>query len=607
MTGPDRRDIRVDVTVTSDTRQGDKAADTLADVGTSADKAGKSLKGMSVDARTLNAEIDKVTHRLGELDAQLVSIDDKDARREHRQLSSRLRFLQGVAKRAIPSPTDDDNIHDLKSILGSIPSVGRGALIGSAVGLGALMAPAIGAIVSGAVVGAAGAGGVVGGIIAASSDPRVRSAWDRFMESLSPQDFGAEAFVGPTIEAIQELRSALEEAGIGELMAKAATFVEPLSEGIGDFARNIVPGLTEAFDNADPVMDEFGKGLGDMGKAIGDMVRDMSESEGAASGMRYTFMLLNGAIHVIGDTMAGLGTAFERTRKFGADFTGVMEDVFGVEYGGLGGGMFARLNNDLERIGGNVPVMHSMANAVHVMGDEVKYGADAVQVLSAAWHDLLDVQLRADQAAMSLEENIDRLSESVEKNGHSLDVHTEKGRANRQIFLDMIEDAKRARDDMRLDPNFAAAANTTYNEQIAKIREIGEAAGFTKEQLDKLVGPYEITIIRKTKFITVGNPNASSNSSWGGGFQEFEGRASGGPVMAGVPYRINERGSEVVTFPAGGRVHPANLTPMGGGGAGVRPLVIRGSGLGAALLEALREEVAREGGELAVLNLKAPS
>lgn len=42
-------------------------------------------------------------------------------------------------------------------------------------------------------------------------------------------------------------------------------------------------------------------------------------------------------------------------------------------------------------------------------------------------------------------------------------------------------------------------------------------------------------------------------------------RASGGDVEPGRTYRINERGYETVTFPAAGTVHPANLTPIGGG------------------------------------------
>jgi hypothetical protein len=45
-------------------------------------------------------------------------------------------------------------------------------------------------------------------------------------------------------------------------------------------------------------------------------------------------------------------------------------------------------------------------------------------------------------------------------------------------------------------------------------------------------------------------------------------RAEGGPVEAGVPYTINERGPETVTFPMAGMVHPANLSPARGGDGG---------------------------------------
>jgi hypothetical protein len=46
-------------------------------------------------------------------------------------------------------------------------------------------------------------------------------------------------------------------------------------------------------------------------------------------------------------------------------------------------------------------------------------------------------------------------------------------------------------------------------------------------------------------------------------------RQHGGDVVPGQTYRINEVANETVTFPASGTVHPANLTPAGGGATNI--------------------------------------
>ena len=229
----------------------------------------KGLTDAARDVYHLKGEADDLTASFGKLEDGTFDLDKaiEDTRievkrlheefartgeqgflREVRGQEGMLRRLERAAKSVVPGPGKDDNIGDLKSMIGSIPSVGRGALIGSVVGLGALMAPAIGAIVSGAVVGAAGAGGVVGGIIAASKDSRVQSAWHRFtQDTFTMEMFGGDKFVQPVIDSLGKLRGVFEQSGIDEVMGKAAGFVEPLADGIGGFVTNIMPGLSEAF------------------------------------------------------------------------------------------------------------------------------------------------------------------------------------------------------------------------------------------------------------------------------------------------------------------------------------------------------------------------
>jgi phage-related minor tail protein len=50
---------------------------------------------------------------------------------------------------------------------------------------------------------------------------------------------------------------------------------------------------------------------------------------------------------------------------------------------------------------------------------------------------------------------------------------------------------------------------------------------------------------------------------------ELEGRAAGGPVTAGTPYLVGERGPEIVVPGRSGTVIPNNRIGVGGGGGGM--------------------------------------
>jgi hypothetical protein len=53
----------------------------------------------------------------------------------------------------------------------------------------------------------------------------------------------------------------------------------------------------------------------------------------------------------------------------------------------------------------------------------------------------------------------------------------------------------------------------------------------------------------------------------GGGLRnQMEGRAAGGPVTAGTPYLVGERGPEIVVPGRSGTVIPNNRIGVGGGG-----------------------------------------
>lgn len=139
--------------------------------------------------------------------------------------------------------------------LGSLPSVLKGAAIVAAVGLGAVMAPALaGAIISGVLL-AVGAGVLAAGIIGAAKSPKVVKAWQRFAKqaSLVFERF-AKPFIQPVVRAIDIFSRALRRAEpiiqrIGQTMAP---FVDSIANGTALMVEKLLPGILSATEGAGP-------------------------------------------------------------------------------------------------------------------------------------------------------------------------------------------------------------------------------------------------------------------------------------------------------------------------------------------------------------------
>jgi ABC-type transporter Mla subunit MlaD len=579
----------------------------------STDNLGDSFDSTGRDAFDLSAAIEDARKNAAALRAEFARTGEQGLFKDIRGQETLLRRLEKISDEiakadgtsgvgvtigsAIGTRAGRGVFSGITDSIQSIPSSARGILIGSAIGIGAVMSPAIGGIVSGAIVGGLGVGGVIGGIVAASGDPRVGDAWKEFAaQSLTPEAFGREAFVGPTIAAIGELQDALDDIDLGDTLEKAAVFVRPLAHGVGDFARNIMPGFNRALDNAGPVIAELSQGFGDMGKALGDMVGDMSEGEGAAKGMRYTFMLLNGAIHVIGDTMHGLGVALDFISDKGAGVTGAMEDIaHWVPFFMPFADAFAEMNDDLERLNAGTTVT---IGAIDRTGD-------AVEDNTADWdelHNSIMEVVRAEnlyfertmaipEAVDSFEQAIDDFNESLKENGRTFDSNTEKGRNNRDSMRDMVVEAQNIRTAMIAQGQSISDANRAYEENIARIEAIAKAAGITKQQLQQMAGNYRltftITTVGRAPRITYGG----TVQSFGAGILEY---AEGGlvPGPRGMPQLAVVHGGEYVV---------SNEMQSGGaptlGGGRMAPIVVTDP-LGQMVFTLIRSAVASAGGDV---------
>jgi hypothetical protein len=202
---------------------------------------------------------------------------------------------------------------------------------------------------------------------------------------------------------------------------------------------------------------------------------------------------------------------------------------------------------------------------------------------------------------LAWETALDNMTQTLGENGtqwdwvgNKLNITTEEGRANYDVLLAQ-RDAALAFGQQELalshDVDKASAAVATHVDQL---KNQWRQAGYTEEQIGILIQTLGLTPEQvSTGFNTPGLAEAKAaaaeyawqlgtipqmiatsfvaNVQSGGSFigNAIAGRASGGPVQAGVPYIVGEQGPELAVFGQSGTIVPAPQTAalMAGGGS----------------------------------------
>jgi hypothetical protein len=170
--------------------------------------------------------------------------------------------------------------------LGPLIAEGPGLAVAGA-GIGLALAPTAAAALAAAVVGGAGIGGVVGGLVLASKDTRVQAAAKALGETvMADLNDRAAQFVGPALAGIAKLRAGFLTLGpdLDRIFA-SSRFVDPLVTGAVAGARKLIGGVADAVDQADPVIASLSAGLDRIGAAAGEAFSLLSNDadEGASA------------------------------------------------------------------------------------------------------------------------------------------------------------------------------------------------------------------------------------------------------------------------------------------------------------------------------------
>ena len=438
----------------------------------------------------------------------------------------------------------------------------KGVLIAGLVGIVAAALPAIGAMVAGAVTGVVGVGGIAGGIFAASKDQDVRDAAARFSKSVSSTFFGSgSSFVEPVVQSLDILAKDFAGLDLGKSFAIIAPYVTEVAHGIGDMAKEFMPGFNRALVAAGPILSVFAQDLPVIGKELGDMFATMAESKGAAQGMRLTLATIGGILTATGNIIGWLSDRFENMTAAIAKTARVGQEIFGLV--GLGGVFkavadrvdFLRQASQLSAgsFGDMGQAIYNTidptARAERALASMTKAIQDAQTAISEYIKDTLDMS----DANLAVAQDFLDLSNKFKAGRKNWTPDTQAGIDNLKLINQTISDMERARQkaiDMS-DGSQAAidGINKKFNDQITLLETAAIKAGDTKAAFEAMAGTYRITII--TDVLTGA---AAARASKTDKDTKFTGRASGGPLDAYVPYVFGEHGPEIGMFAQPGQM-----------------------------------------------------
>jgi hypothetical protein len=195
---------------------------------------------------------------------------------------------------------------------------------------------------------------------------------------------------------------------------------------------------------------------------------------------------------------------------------------------------------------------------------------------------------------------IDNATKSLKENKKTLNIGTEKGRANRQALLDMAEAAHAVVSEM---DDLNKSPTTIYNQMVKMRKEFIKMArsfGLSSKEASALADKYGLSPGAAKRAVEKRNADEAYNKALE---KKKAGKAGGGP--AGGWTMVGEYGPELARLPYGSQVVPAGRTAamMGaasGGAMGPMHLTLKigEKTLGKLLIDPLRGEIRSLGGNV---------
>lgn len=572
-------------------KESDKADEKVTRYGKSSRTASEHVEHLDREIKLCERELQKLAVAFAEAETAADRADLSKGIRNTTTELNKLKKNKNVLKDLIPN--EDNNPGIFKKFSSSIFNAVDNAKIGPAsVSMIAPLAPLIGAVISAGVIGAAGVGGVVGGVLLASKDPRVKEAGTALGQNLLGQlKKDADVFVAPVLANITKIESAFGgmNGDIKKIFSGSSSFLNPLVNGVLGGVKGILGGIASLVSKGRPVIDALGQSFTTIGKAVGSALTTIAGgSKSAAAALNDFANDLAVVIKGIGWAVRGLTELYNAmmlpTRletnwyfkwKTGIDYTIAKTPVATAAVDALSG-----------VLPGLAHLTLSAGEAAGKAGMQMQTYADAMDEAASKGRGLYDSQIDVAQAVADAEK-------ALKTNGKTLDLNTQKGRDNSKALSDVAGKLVANYDAyVKVNGEGGAAAGIAAHSraQFIKLAEsfgksAGEAADLATQMgllpANKKTNFYANThdaqaridalkdsiggVHGKTVTVHVSVTGLEKLDSAGhriGGY-----KAAGGPVTAGKAYIVGEKRPEVFVPNVNGTIIPSISKFNGGSGA----------------------------------------
>lgn len=608
-------------------RKVDKLDRSITKIPPDAAKAAAAMKLLGAESGRASVRMDDLNNRtsLGTLDQRLIhtrgevralaqefnrtgdaNVLEKlfGAQRELKGLESLQKRLTGALRQGAEDGGREGGKSFMSALQGYLSTPAVGPIVGGAIATAVVAAlPAVG----GALMGAAGLGGIALGVVGQLQDPAVQKAFSAMGHSLSAQLKAATSdFKQPLIAAAGIFGDALGKSLHSIDFGSLSRLVVPVASGLGGFVTNLMPGINHMLEQAVPLLKAFSTDLEHVGTSLSLMFDLMARGgKGAQESLRGLVYVLVGAAAAIGAIVLAASKLTEWFIAAGSAVGGLVEKFgrmipFGSFIESLGRGVkqfFDSFNgaNDVEVVGRALTTVAANAALTADDFDKLTSAASKMKatfdtVVAAAVGHVFGVLVDAQRATLGWHESLLSLKDTLDQNGRAIDQHTglislntKQGLANREAVLQVMVANMQMYQAMIAAGAGADAARAAFQNNTAALEDMLHKAHFTQKQIDDMIGSLK-NVPQKTEaeIATRGLTDAINNlgrliadlnhldgASYGFTvtekhvyesdyltFRQDERRASGGPVAAGRTYLVGERGPELFTAPAAGSIIP---------------------------------------------------
>lgn len=290
-------------------------------------------------------------------------------------------------------------------------------------------------------------------------------------------------FVPAVLKALDTVEQRFEDwlPMLSRIFTQAASFVEPLNDGLLDMIEGILEGVDESMGDVSGFVLELEAAMNILGSAVGETLKILASTGDEGREAFRDF------IYTVAQLLIGLARLLYVLTKI----YGVVRDI--AQAVPFLSGLFGEMTLAADRAAGangilvkrNHELAESTTGIVRLTDEETRKLKELEKNLknaSKATYDLVQSQIDFERA-------LDDVETSLEENGKTLDISTQKGQDNAQAILNALKEA----DDITTARVAKGELNAQeavgfYNKEIEAVQRLAREGGITEAQFENLFG-----------------------------------------------------------------------------------------------------------------------